>query len=122
MSRIDTLNEILDRLQHSSGDVEASAVVSQDGLIIASSLPQSVEEMQVAAMSAAMLAMGTRIAQELNRGTLEQLFVKGDKGYVLAVNAGPDAVLLALTRKEAKLGLIFLDISRAAAKVAEALA
>ena len=122
MSRIDTLNEILDTLQHSSGDVEASAVVSQDGLIIASSLPQSVEEMQVAAMSAAMLAMGTRIAQELNRGTLEQLFVKGDKGYVLAVNAGPDAVLLALTRKEAKLGLIFLDISRAAAKVAEALA
>ena len=122
MSRIDTLNEILDQLQHSSGDVEASAIVSQDGLIIASSLPQSVEEMQVAAMSAAMLAMGTRIAQELNRGNLEQLFVKGDKGYVLAVNAGPDAVLLALARKEAKLGLIFLDISRAATRVAEALA
>ena len=122
MSRIDTLNEILDQLQHSSGDVEASAIVSQDGLIIASSLPQSVEEMQVAAMSAAMLAMGTRIAQELNRGNLEQLFVKGDKGYVLAVNAGADAVLLALARKEAKLGLIFLDISRAATRVAEALA
>ncbi len=122
MSRIDTLNEILDQLQHSSGDVEASAIVSQDGLIIASSLPQSVEEMQVAAMSAAMLAMGTRIAQELNRGNLEQLFVKGDKGYVLAVNAGPDAVLLALARKEAKLGLIFLDISRAATRIAEALA
>ncbi len=122
MSRIDQLNEILAGLQRSSGDVEASAVVSQDGLIIASSLPQSVEEMQVAAMSAAMLAMGTRIAQELSRGNLEQLFVRGDKGYVLAMNAGPDAVLLTLTRREAKLGLIFLDISRAASKVAEALA
>ena len=122
MSRVEKLNAILDQLQRSSGDVEAAAIVSQDGLIIASSLPQGIEEMQVAAMSAAMIAMGTRIAQELNRGSLEQLFVKGEKGYVLAVNAGPDAVLLAMARREAKLGLIFLDITRAAAQVAETLA
>ncbi len=122
MSRLARLNEVLEELQRSSGDVEAAAVVSPDGLIIASSLPQSVEEMQVAAMSAAMLSMGARIVSELDRGELDQLYVRGTKGYVLAVNAGPDAVLLAMARREAKLGLIFLEISRAAAKVAEALA
>jgi len=119
---MDRLNSVLEDLQRSSGDVEACAVVSEDGLIIASSLPQWVEEMQVAAMSAAMLSMGTRIAHELKRGDLDQLFVRGSKGIVLVVNAGPNAVLLVLARKEAKLGLIFLDVSRAAAKVDEALA
>ncbi len=121
MSRTQALNNTLRELQRSSGDIEACAVVSEDGLIIASSLPQDVEEDQVAAMSAAMLSMGTRIASELDRGELKQLFVKGGKGYVVTVNAGPNAVLLSLARKEAKLGLIFLDISRAAKTIADIL-
>ena len=121
MSRTQALNNTLRELQRSSGDIEACAVVSEDGLIIASSLPQDVEEDQVAAMSAAMLSMGTRIASELDRGDLKQLFVKGSKGYVVTVNAGPNAVLLSLARKEAKLGLIFLDISRAAKTIADIL-
>lgn len=121
MSRTDDLNETLANLQSSSGDVEACAVVSEDGLIIASSLPQNVEEAQVAAMSAAMLSMGSRTAMELKRGQLEQLFVRGANGYVVIMHAGPHAVLLALARKEAKLGLIFLDVSRAATRVKEIL-
>ena len=92
-------------------------MVSEDGLIIASSLPQNVEETAVAAMSAAMLSMGTRTAAELKRGQLSQLFVKGTQGYVLIMSAGPHAVLLALARTDAKLGLIFLDASRAADRV-----
>ena len=114
MSRIDELNKTLSNLQASSGDIEACAVVSEDGLIIASSLPQGVEEASVAAMCAAMLSMGERISVELKRGSLEQLFIKGDNGYVITMHAGPHAVLLAMARKEAKLGLLFLDLSRAA--------
>jgi hypothetical protein len=92
-------------------------VVSEDGLIIASSLPQGVEEAQVAAMSAAMLSMALRTSAELRRGTLEQIFVKGDKGLLLILQAGANAVLLALARKEAKLGLIFYDAQRAADRI-----
>lgn len=114
MSKVDDLNKILADLQASSSDVEACAVVSEDGLIIASSLPQDVEEARVAAMAAAMISMGERTSSELKRGKLEQLFVKGDNGYVINMHAGEYAVLLALTRAEAKLGLIFLDMKRAA--------
>lgn len=117
MSRTEALNQALSNLQASSGDVESSAVVSEDGLIIASSLTQGIEEQQVAAMSAALLSMGARTARELRRGSLEQLFVKGDTGYAVIMSAGPYAVLLALARKEAKLGLIFLDVARAAEEV-----
>ena len=121
MSRPEKLNQELSNLQASSADVEACAVVSEDGLTIASSLPQDFEETRIAAMSAAMLSMGTRTVAELQRGNLEQLFVKGDNGYVIIMQAGPHAVLLAMTRKEAKLGLIFLDMSRAAEAVKDIL-
>lgn len=117
MSRTDDLNKTLSNLQASSADVEACAVVSEDGLIIASSLPQGLEESHIAAMSAAMLSMGSRTAAELNRGTIQQLFVKGENGYVIIMHAGPHAALLAMARKEAKLGLIFLDMSRAAEEI-----
>ena len=113
-SKADELNEILGNLRSSSGDIEACAVVSEDGLMIASMLPQGLEEQQIAAMSAVMMSTGSRITQELNRGALDQLFVKGEKGYVIGVYAGPHAVLLALAKKEAKLGLIFFDLSKAA--------
>lgn len=121
-NRAEQLNQILERLQASSSDIEACAVVSEDGLMIASSLPKGLEEAQIAAMSAAMMSMGTRTAQELKRGSLQQLFIKGENGYVISMNAGPYAVLLALARKEAKLGLIFLDLSRATEETNKALA
>jgi predicted regulator of Ras-like GTPase activity (Roadblock/LC7/MglB family) len=121
MTRPEKLNQALSNLQASSADVEACAVVSEDGLIIASSLPQDLEESRIAAMSAAMLSMGARTASELKRGNMQQLFVKGDNGYVIIMHAGPNAVLLSMTRKEAKLGLIFLDMSRAAEAVKDIL-
>jgi predicted regulator of Ras-like GTPase activity (Roadblock/LC7/MglB family) len=106
--------ERLRELQASSPDIEASAVVSLDGLTIASALPQGVEEDRVSAMSAAMLSLGERIASELGRGSLDQVYIKGQNGYVVLMSIGEDAVLTALAREQAKLGLIFLDMRRAA--------
>jgi predicted regulator of Ras-like GTPase activity (Roadblock/LC7/MglB family) len=108
---------MVDRLramQAASPDVEASAVVSVDGLIMASALPAEVEEDRVSAMSAAMLSLGERIATELGRGSLEQVYIKGTKGFIILTAVGDEAVLTALARQEAKLGLIFLEMRRAA--------
>ena len=113
-SRTDTILVILKDLQSTSADIEATAVVSVDGLIMASALPADVEEDRVAAMSAAMLSLGERTAQELGRGILNQVFIKGESGYVLLMNAGEDAVLTAMARADAKLGMIFLDMKRTA--------
>jgi predicted regulator of Ras-like GTPase activity (Roadblock/LC7/MglB family) len=112
-SRNDQLVERLRDLQVSSPDVEAAAIVSVDGLSIASSLPGNIEEDRVSAMSAAMLSLGERIASELGRGILEQVYVKGENGFVILSAVGEEAVLTVLAREQAKLGLIFLDMSRA---------
>lgn len=112
-SRTDRLTEALYHLQSSAGEIEASAIVSVDGLIIASALPAGSEEDRVSAMSAAMLSLGERIAIELKRGTLEQVYIKGNRGYVLLMSVGEEAVLTALAMSNAKLGLIFLEMHRA---------
>lgn len=105
-------------LRSSIPDVEASAVVSADGLIIASDLPASLEEDRIAAMSAAMLSLGDRIASELLRGVLDQIYIHGENGYVVLTAAGEEAVLTVLARREAKLGLILYDMKKAAADIA----
>jgi uncharacterized protein len=113
-SRNERMTERLRELQVSSPDVEAAAIISVDGLPIATSLPQGVEEDRVSAMSAAMLSLGERIAGELGRGLLDEVYVRGERGYVILRAVGEEAVLTVLARQQAKLGLLFLDMRRAA--------
>jgi hypothetical protein len=117
-SRTELMVTRLRDMQAASPEIEASAVVSVDGLIMASALPAEVEEDRVSAMSAAMLSLGERIASELGRGSLEQVFIRGDNGYVILTAIGEEAVLTALAREGAKLGLIFLEMRRAAEDLA----
>jgi predicted regulator of Ras-like GTPase activity (Roadblock/LC7/MglB family) len=109
-SMVDRLHD----LQGRTPDVEALAVVSVDGLTIAAVLPSSVEDDRVSAMSAAMLSLGERIAGELGRGRLDEVYIHGNDGYVLLTSIGNGAVLTVLARKHAKLGLVFLEMRRAA--------
>ena len=118
-SRSQQLVEELKKLQVSSPDIQASAIVSADGLIIASALPHNVDEDRVSAMSAAMLSLGERISLELKRGNLDQVYIRGDNGYVMLIAVGEDAVLTILAGVKAKLGLIFLDIKRTAEALEE---
>ncbi len=119
--RAELLNSILGELNGSTTDIEASAVLSNDGLMMASMLPAGMDEDRVGAMSAAMLSLGDRTARELARGDLEQVLIKGHKGYVLMTHAGTDAVLTVLCKPNARLGLIFLDVKRAAEGISKVL-
>jgi predicted regulator of Ras-like GTPase activity (Roadblock/LC7/MglB family) len=113
-SRSDQMVERLRSMQAAAPDIEASAVVSVDGLIMASALQQGVEEDRVSAMSAAMLSLGERISNELGRAGLEQVYIKGDAGAIVLTSVGDEAVLTAMARQDAKLGMIFLEMRRAA--------
>jgi predicted regulator of Ras-like GTPase activity (Roadblock/LC7/MglB family) len=117
-TRGDTLEGVLNELQGSIPEIEACAIVSVEGLPIVSALPPDVDEAKVAAMTAAMLTLGEKAAIELGKGVLEQVNVKGVDGWLLVVSAGLNACLTVSTTANAKLGLIFLDMKRAADKIA----
>ncbi len=119
--REETMNSILSELNGTSADIEASAVISTDGLMMAALLPSGMDEDRVGAMSAAMLSLGDRTASELARGELDQVLIKGDQGYVLMTHAGEEAVVTVMAKPTAKLGLIFLDVKRAAEEITKLL-
>src|SRR3989304_5512645 len=109
-SRTELMVERLRELQGNTPDVEASAVVSVDGLIMASSLPSGVEEDRVSAMSAAMLSLGERISGELGRGVLEQVYTHGNEGYVLLTAVGTAVVTPLLHSNPGTLLIVSLAI------------
>jgi len=118
-SRSTMMVDRLRDMQSGCPGIQASAVVSVDGLTIASALPANTEEDRVAAMSAAMLSLGERIASELGRGELDQVYVRGSGGYVILMSVGEEAVLTILADEKAKLGLVFLEARRAAVDLAQ---
>uniref|UniRef100_B8HX66 Roadblock/LC7 family protein n=1 Tax=Cyanothece sp. (strain PCC 7425 / ATCC 29141) TaxID=395961 RepID=B8HX66_CYAP4 len=122
MSTISTLQDVLQNFVSSTPDVQGVALVSPDGLALASVLPGEMDEERTAAMSAAMLSLGERIGRELARGSIERIFVEGDKGYGVLVGCGPEAVLLVLASAAAKQGLLFLEIKRIVAQITPLLA
>ncbi len=112
MSRTDDLNRVLRHLQSGTPEIEASALISDDGLMIASALPPHIDEARVAAISSTLISLGTRAAVELQRGPLDQVLVRGAQGYVVLMAATEGTMLLTLANREAKLGLVFLDMTK----------
>jgi predicted regulator of Ras-like GTPase activity (Roadblock/LC7/MglB family) len=121
VSRSAQLDRILTELVGQVPEIEAAAVVSFDGLPMASALPQGMDEDRVAAMSAALLSLGERAAEGLGRGELSQVYVEGENGTVFLVSADDEAVLVAVAAKRAKVGLMLFEIRRAAAVLADVL-
>ncbi|MFX1376933.1 MAG: roadblock/LC7 domain-containing protein [Promethearchaeota archaeon] len=115
----ETLDDILKKLLNAIPEVRAAAIVSAEGLPIASALPQGVDETRIAAMTAALLSLAERSVIEMEKGEFEQLYVKGGDGYLLVLQAGPNAVLTVSTTKDVRLGLIFLDCKRTCEKIAK---
>jgi len=115
------LDRALADLLAQAPELEAAAVVSFDGLAMASRLPSGMDEDRVAAMSAALLSLGEKAAQGLGRGDLSQVYVEGESGTVFLISADDEAVLVAVAAAGAKAGLMLYEVRRAAAAVGQVL-
>ena len=113
----DRFNEILTQLEHNVPGVQATAIFDLDGLVIASRLPPNVDEEVIGAMSAAILSIGNRSGEELNRGSMKRIFVEGDEGSLVILSVGDDAVLVALVGTDVKLGMLFFECKRCISRI-----
>ncbi len=117
-NRIRRLGGLLRQMQGLTPNIEASAIVSPEGLVLASALPDGTDEQQIGAMAAAVLTLGERIANELLEGKVKQIYVEGEgTGYVFMTSVGNQAILVTLANENAKLGLVFMDMRRIATEV-----
>lgn len=117
--RIEKMNSILRELRSGLQEVEAAVLISSDAMALASDMSGESDEEMIGALSASVLSMGERAARDLKRGVLEQVYIKGDQGYLLLVHCGPDALLSLLVNPEAKMGVIFMEAKRTAEELAK---
>lgn len=115
------LGSIIQNFVTATSDVLGAALVTPDGLPLATTLPSNMDEERVSAMSAAMLSLGERISSELERGVVDRIYVEGDQGYGILTSCGDEAVFLVLANKAAKQGVLMLEIKRAIAELKPAL-
>jgi len=111
------LRAILRTLNASSPDIEASAAISSDGLVIASVFGEGVDPDRFGAMCASLLALADRAAQEIARGALKQVLVEGENGTMLLVQAGAEVVLAVATARTLNLGMVFIEARKTAQKI-----
>jgi predicted regulator of Ras-like GTPase activity (Roadblock/LC7/MglB family) len=111
----------LKEMSKADPQIIASAIVRTDGLVLAAALPKNADEGIVGAMSAAVLNIGNRSVNELNRGTLEKVIISASKGDIVICGVGDSALLSTITNPDSNLGLVLLEMRRASQKVQEIL-
>lgn len=113
MSRIEKINGVLQELSRNNPEIEASALISEDALLISSALPEHIEEGRVAGMTATLLNLGSRVGRELKRGSMKEILIRGESGYVCLMNAASGTLLLVMAGPSTRLGLLFMDMNEA---------
>ena len=117
-TKSERISEVLRALRASSPEVIGACVVSSDGFIVASVVPTEIDEDLIGGMAASLLGVGERIAADLMRANMEQVYVRSPKGYIIINAVGAEASLVLLVTREAKLGLVFLELKRTTVELA----
>jgi hypothetical protein len=118
VSRGSRITDALRTLRTSTPEILGAVVVNMEGIVIASLLPQEVDEELIGGMAASLLGVGERICADLMGSKMEQVYARSPKGYVVLNAVSPEAAVVLLVTREAKLGLIFLELKRVAVELA----
>jgi len=110
------LAEIMRNLEklESSTDLEGSAIVSKEGIRIASSETADVVADIFSASPATLISLGEKISSGLEQGDLREIVIKGVKGYTIILVGDKDNNFMLLTNcsKGYKLGYYFHKIRK----------
>ncbi|GAA1961303.1 roadblock/LC7 domain-containing protein [Kitasatospora viridis] len=113
----DILGELMElraRLPQLSGGLVATI----DGLVIAHDT-DGVEPEGVAALTAAALGVGARLAEATGQGNFLELLTRGEHGYIATYAAGAFTVLTLFAGPDVNVGLLHFEARRAGTRIAQ---
>lgn len=113
----EAIKAVLYGLLESSPYITATAVVRVSGLAVEAIMPPTIEKERVSAMSAVMLLLGERITEAVQSGKLDKVYIQGERGHILLMAVGKQAVLTLMATQKAPLGLLFVEMRAAARKL-----
>jgi predicted regulator of Ras-like GTPase activity (Roadblock/LC7/MglB family) len=113
-TKLPRAKSVLRNLRVADPNIEACAMVSNDGRPVASELNEATNAERFSAMCAALIALATRAGDEVQRGELRQVILEGEYGVMLLTRTGDCGVLAVAAGPNATLGRCIIS-ARAAA-------
>ena len=111
MTSFSNLETLLNDFPPKLNDVLGAMVVTLDGRVIANARI-AVKQHQIAAMTSSSLALGTRLVETINGGTLSEVMITGSNGNILIYAIAQKAVLVVVTSKSPNVALINWEARR----------
>jgi len=105
MATVKEMEKLLAQVVKDNG-LEGAVIADLEGLPIASYLPAEMDEDEIAAASAAILAISDSKLTEGGKGSVVQASIEAENGYLVIKPIGEDYVVSVLAPKDAKLGII----------------
>jgi len=110
----------LQQLRERNQDIQAAAVVTLDGFAVHSDLSPGMEADAVAALAADLFSRANRTAQDLGHGAVAELFARCASGLTFVVRVNEDMVLACIATGDCSIGLLMLELRKAATDLAAA--
>jgi CheY-like chemotaxis protein/predicted regulator of Ras-like GTPase activity (Roadblock/LC7/MglB family) len=106
--------------QRDSEEIQGAAVVTLEGLTLGAHVAQGgVTPEQLGALTAAIYKIGSKSVKALRRGTLDELYLRGNQGSVHLYSIGAGAILSVLARSDANMGMVHFEARQQCKRVAE---
>ena len=100
-----------------TGDIEGAAIITRDGLLIASELSEDIDGETFAAMSATMTGAAETAIQELKKSSPERVIVESKNAKLITTGAGEETILACIVNPDAKLGLVLMEMKEASSAI-----
>ncbi|MDF1556776.1 MAG: roadblock/LC7 domain-containing protein [ANME-2 cluster archaeon] len=116
LTKSEELEQILKDIEQ-IGDIQASIIVSKNGLMMVSNCTDSVDANIIGAMVAMLIRSATNVIKELEKEDLEYLLLHTKSGEILVMNVCSNAILCVMTDKHKNSGLTVVEMKKAGEKI-----
>jgi predicted regulator of Ras-like GTPase activity (Roadblock/LC7/MglB family)/ribosomal protein L40E len=116
-----SMNQILEDLLKLDVNIEASAIIKSDGMILASAISSRISDSLFAAIGQNLTMIGTDIINGLSAGKLKSISLRGSKGVLdlAPISDSNDMLLLIFSNPKIQSGIIFLAAKNVKKQVRE---
>ncbi len=114
--KIDRLNGELKRLE-TLGGLIGTAIVKRNGLLVTCRLPRDIEERNLGAMAASMFESVEAAAKAIQSKQVYNITVRFNDCQLIAIEAGKDAMIVALVELNTNFGLFCIELEEIAKKI-----
>ncbi|MFC1479128.1 roadblock/LC7 domain-containing protein [Planctomycetota bacterium] len=112
------MNAVLKKINRING-VKGSLLVNREGMILVSDVAEGIEEIGISALASSIFITIENALVRLSMGDLNRFSITGERGRIVLLNIRKDLVLTVITRKDINMGLLKVELDKAAEELTQ---